>query len=131
MPISVADYLAMLARTRKKSKDTGPPPGASREVESIHTPILEWCRKQVPMPAVIHSRSDKRSSTNLGVPDFVILWQGHLILIEAKTKSGKLSFHQMVWKHLAEVNEFEVHIIRSYEEFLALVEKLKPRAEKG
>jgi hypothetical protein len=131
MPISVADYLAMLARTRKKSKDIGPPPGASREVESIHTPILEWCRQQTPMPAVIHSRSDKRASTNLGVPDFVILWHGNCILIEAKTKTGKLSFHQNVWKHLAEVNEFPVHIIRSYDEFLKLVEEIKTRAAKG
>lgn len=131
MGVSEADYLAMLGRIERGRKTPPPAEGTSDEVGGIHAPILEWCNQQVPMPAIIHSRTDKKSNTNQGVPDFVILWKGNLLLIEAKTKTGKLSFHQMVWKHLAEINEFPVHIIRSYEEFLKLVEEIKTRAEKG
>lgn len=131
MSISVADYLAMLGRIEKGRKTRPSAKGDSGEVGGIHAPILEWCRQQIPMPAIIHSRSDKRSSTNRGVPDFVILFRGNVILVEAKTRTGKLSLYQRDWKHLAEVNGFPVHIIRTFEEFLKLVEEIKTRAEKA
>jgi hypothetical protein len=100
------------------------------EVEGIHQPIIRWCNSQFPQVPFIYHRPDKKSGITLGAPDFVILYQGRTILIEAKTRVGKLSPDQLAWKMLAEKQGFEVHVCRSMEQFMEIIEN-KPPAPQG
>lgn len=124
-------YAAYLAKTGQREdvgvSDRGCAEGGT-EIKAIHDPILRWCQQQHPLPAVIHCRPDRETGSTLGAPDFVIIWKGHVLLIEAKTKEGKLSEDQRIWHHLSHLNGFDVHICRSFDQFLELVSTLETPA---
>ena len=44
--------------------------------------------------AIVHSRTDKKSTTKKGTPDFVLLWNGRGCAIELKGPHGKLTDEQ-------------------------------------
>ena len=101
------------------------PEDAVEEEGDLHDDILQWIREQVPQPAYIHARMDKRSTCNKGVPDFVILFKGRVIAIECKTRTGKRTPDQLAWGLLAEFNGFKVWECRSKSEFLEIVNGAK------
>ena len=89
------------------------------EVAQLHIPIMSWCdHNRVPY---IHSRTDKASTTAKGTPDFALFLRGKAILVECKTRTGKLTPEQLAWKVVAELQGFTVHIVRDWDSFLALV----------
>ena len=116
----------LLDRERRMGAVHRPPlatdaPAAEDELRGIHAPILAWCARQQPQPAIFHCRPDRASGVTKGAPDFVIFFRGHVYLIECKDREGKVSADQQIWHHLAELNGFPVHIVRSYQQFLDLV----------
>lgn len=118
MPISSAQYLEMLRRVSPKRTETpGEGVPAGREVEELHKPILAWLNSQHPKVPYIYSRPDQPATISLGVNDFTIFYKGRVLLIECKTKTGKVSREQMGWALLCELNGFKVEVIRSWEEF--------------
>lgn len=125
MPISRAEYEMMCRRHAPKLIPMSDE-GVSREIEQLHEPILKWCREQIPQVPVIHARTDIASTIANGVPDFAILYRGKCLLIEAKSKTGKLSEAQQIWSFLAERQGFKVKLIRSMTEFYELIRKLQP-----
>lgn len=124
MPISQAEYLEMLRRTkdarhRDIERVAG---GCSREIEELHIPIIEFCNKQKPRWKYIHARPDRESTIQLGCQDFTIFAPGgRVFLFEGKTKDGKLTTDQLAWHHEMSLLGWEVKVIRSYPEFLAAV----------
>jgi hypothetical protein len=98
--------------------------GEGREIEDLHEPIIVWCKNQVPAVPYYHARPDKPSGIAKGCPDFALFYHGHTLLLECKTRSGKLSDDQRDWAHLAEDQGFPVHVIRSMSEFHKLVDPL-------
>jgi len=120
--ISNSDYLAMLAKLDKNSLRE--PPAADDAVSEeipLHYEIIKWCRAQYPQVPYIHARTDKRSGIAKGACDFTIFWKGKALCLELKSRTGKLSPDQVVWKLLMERQGFPVVCVRSLTEFLALV----------
>lgn len=90
-----------------------------KEIELLHEPILKWCLDN--RAPFVHARSDKRSGINVGAPDFIIGWKGKVFWIECKTKTGKMENEQIGFKILLELQGLEYHVIRTMEEFYALM----------
>lgn len=108
-----------------------PAPVVSRAVlreAELHEEIQAYCRDMV-WPCH-HSRMDRPATCGVGTPDFAIAIPGGVtVWIEAKAKVGKLRPEQAAWLaglrrvgHVAEV-------VRSMEEFRAVIEKASARAQ--
>lgn len=108
-----------------------PAPVVSRAVlreADLHDAILAFCRDMV-WPCH-HSRMDRPATCGVGTPDFAIAIPGGVtVWVEAKAKGGKLRPEQAAWLaglrrvgHVAEV-------VRSMEEFRAVIEKASARAQ--
>jgi hypothetical protein len=123
MTFTTADLIRLqakeLERKRKKlgtiaQSDPGP---VLRECE-IHDAILHECRNR--SWYVIHSRMDRPTTQNKGVPDFVIFCDNGLVLaIEIKTGTGKLSTEQLATAAWLTRLKANYAVIRSFQEFLA------------
>lgn len=75
----------------------------------------------------IHSRMDKRTTTDKGVPDFQIYPpQSKAFFIECKTKTGKLSPEQMAFKTVADLLGHPYHLVRSRREADEVFNQYKP-----
>ncbi len=58
----------------------------------VHQKFIEWLdEREIPF---IHSRTDKRTTTKRGEPDFYVFWMGRVIGVEIKVDKNKLSTHQ-------------------------------------
>ena len=58
----------------------------------IHAKLADWCRlNEIPF---VHSRTDRKTTTARGIPDFVLLWNGKGCAIELKGPTGKLTDEQ-------------------------------------
>lgn len=55
----------------------------------LHKQFISWLR-QMELPYV-HSRTDRRTTTAIGEPDFYVFALGRVIGIELKTATGKVS----------------------------------------
>jgi VRR-NUC domain len=134
MPISQSDYLAMKERTEKArgvrseqaSSAFGDKPGTlagdlSEDEGELHNDILAECRKR--RWVVFHGAMNERSHRTVGEPDFIILADnGRVIFVEAKTRTAKLSPEQRAICHVAYVLGHTVHVCRSFNEFLKVIE---------
>jgi Holliday junction resolvase len=120
MSISQSDYIAMETRLRQKRKpmvSIVPPTGHQTE-RQLHDDILTECRRRGWI--ALHSRMDMAATLTVGAPDFVILAEGRILLIEVKTRTGKLSPAQQALHAWARKLGHEVNVVRSVEEFNAL-----------
>jgi hypothetical protein len=91
--------------------------------KALHAQIMDYCDAQWPRWKYIHSRMDKSTRNQLGVPDFAIyLPETRFMLVECKRPGEKLSMAQQGW--IAEVNKLKiiVHIVHDIREFLLAVE---------
>jgi hypothetical protein len=106
----------MQARLNRPNAD----PPLERE---LHAEIMDYCDTQWPRWKYIHSRMDKATRNQLGVPDFAIyLPETRFMLVECKRPGEKLSMAQQGW--ITEVNKLKttVHIVHDIREFLLAVE---------
>jgi len=130
MRISSAEYANILARQGKQPEKSKS--GVDREAE-LHAQIIKECMKRG-WP-FIHNRMDRMSTSTIGAPDFVILGvyssrgmsdmrthSPQIYLIECKTRTGKLSVEQLGFQRMAERIGHTVHVVRSLEEFLKVIE---------
>lgn len=118
--ITQAEYLEMCARVKQKDK-THAEQAATREIEELHHPIIKWCMDQIPAVPYVHHRTDKKSGITEGANDFFLFYKGYTICIECKAADGKLSDKQRIWIYLMEKQGFTVHVIRSMEQFFAII----------
>lgn len=122
--IRLSDYLAMLARTNrcqaKAPSSSASFPSCSSEPQ-LHRQILEHCRARRWL--VAHSRMDMPTTQSPGLPDFIILADGgRLLLVEAKSRTGKLRPEQQAFALAASMLGHKVHLVRSLQEFLAIAD---------
>lgn len=95
--------------------------GLVREAE-LHEEIFAECRRRGWI--ALHGSMAERTCRTLGEPDFVILADGSRVwFVECKTKTGKLSPAQAALKFHAEKLGHTVHVVRSLEEFFAVVNR--------
>lgn len=127
MAITPTQYADMLARLGATDPVKGREIKAKVERElELHYQIIRYCNAQWPVWKHIRARSDQPSTIQEGAQDFTIFLPGkRIICIEVKSKDGKLSPSQLAWRTGMQMLEHEVHVVRSFEEFLALV-KPKP-----
>ena len=129
MGISTFDLQQMLARMAQNkirqpdqvSENGTITPEDIRE-KKIHDQILAECALRGWL--VIHSRMDMPSSVAIGCPDFVILTEGgRTLLVEAKSRTGKLRPEQRAWLAWAQKLGHPAAVVRSVQEFLEFAEK--------
>ncbi len=58
-----------------------------------------------------------------GVSDTIVMLPGHILFVEFKSKKGRQSEEQKIFQHKVESLGFEYFIIRSLDEFMALIEE--------
>lgn len=97
-------------------------PADGVEVESeLHLAIVDECRRRGWQ--ALHGSMAHRTHRTEGEPDFVILASGgRHFLVEAKSKTGKVSAEQAAFAAGAKKNGHTVHVVRSIEEFLRVVD---------
>jgi len=123
-----SEYQEFLRRKQAgRSRDVEKPScsvGVEREIKDLHEPIMAYCNRQWPRIKYIRARSDMPSGITVGCHDFTLFLPGNRTLcIECKKKDGKVSVEQAGWIKEMAMLEHIVHIVRSMEEFYALVEK--------
>lgn len=92
---------------------------ARREVD-LHDQILDVCRRRGWY--VVHSRMDMRTTTAVGVPDFVIAGHdGRTWWIEAKAAKGKLTPEQQAAQLWLRTLGHTYDVVRSIAEFEEMV----------
>jgi hypothetical protein len=94
--------------------------------KDLHNKILDYCR--VRQWIVFHGSMAHATHRTPGEPDFIILCpRGVTFLIECKSRSGKLTTDQLGIMAWAEKLQHTIHIIRSYTEFLDLLNGMDGR----
>ena len=96
---------------------------ASRE-KDLHADILSICRGRSWL--CVHARMDRASTIGVGCPDFVVFAdKGRVFVVEAKSRTGKLTPEQRAW--LAWLEKLghgkKAKVVRSLTEFLEFVSK--------
>lgn len=124
MTFSQSDYVAMVARLNKlpkmQERGRGDPIGPVHKEDKIHDQIVQVCRGRGWI--ALHSRMDMATGRNVGEWDFTIMADGgRVFLIEVKTATGKLRPEQAGMIAWAAKLGHAVHVVRSLEEFCALV----------
>lgn len=95
-------------------------PTAAADEAELHEAIRKECLARGWI--AFHGSMAHRSHRTIGEPDFVILADsGRVILVEAKSKHGKLSSKQLALRAWAEKLGHVVYIVRSLAEFEAVV----------
>jgi hypothetical protein len=132
MPTKITDWNERTQRSIRaqlvpKALPTDPlpfhaPSNVSLDKESdIHDQIVAECRKR--RWYFVHSRTDKRTTTAIGVPDFVIAGFDKVWWIEVKRPNSKPTREQVaVGIALKSLNQ-NYSVVYSFEEFLNFVDK--------
>lgn len=121
--VSTFQYQQMLARLAKGQPSPVALSGCDREVGKggLHEQIEDYCKNK--MWPIVHSRTDMRSTTIPGTPDFIIAASGgRTFWIEAKAKGKKQTTDQKGFELLLKMNSHKYDLVYSFEEFLAVVE---------
>lgn len=124
MSISQFQYQQMLERTLPKIGSSKAEHGnASKPCEKevdLHDQIINECKKRGWI--YLHGSTAEATHRTLGEPDFTILADGgRVFFVECKTRIGKLSTHQLALQMVARKLGHEIHVVRSFAEFLLLV----------
>lgn len=103
----------------RTSRQTAEGEGCTEE-DKLHEEVEKFCRDR--RWAYVHSRMDKPTTTNLGVPDFIIFPPSpHVIILELKTATGKQRPDQLAWQCVLENQGHVYYIARNFEEFLSIL----------
>lgn len=117
MIMTQAEYLAVCSRLAKTLPVAKRSEAAGVERESdLHEDIMSACRARGWL--VFHGSMVHQTKRTLGEPDFIILADhGRTILVECKSKTGKLTIDQQGVVLWAAKLGHTVHVVRSITEF--------------
>ena len=112
MGIDPSDFRKMQERVAQSGHKIEP-----RESE-LHKFIREFCNGKWPRWKYLQARSDKRSTIAIGAMDFTIFMpECRVLLIECKTRTGKLSREQQSWHKEMEMLGQKVYVVRDIASF--------------
>jgi Holliday junction resolvase-like predicted endonuclease len=113
-----AEYLAYEDRRSSRRRESAQD---GVEVESdLHAQIFDYVRSKGWI--AFHGSMAERTHRTEGEPDFIILADGgKMIMVECKSRSGKLSNAQQAIAVHAEKLGHRVYMVRSLQEFLGAV----------
>ena len=111
------DLIAYNARQSALKASIRSPNGGCDDESELHEQIRQECLRRGWM--AFHGSMAHRAYRTPGEPDYVILCDGgKLLMVECKTRVGKLSTEQLGVAAWASKLGHKVHTVRSYEEFL-------------
>lgn len=88
----------------------------------LHSEIYDECRRRGWI--ALHGSMSQRTHRTAGEPDFVILADKRkTILVECKSRSGKLSLDQVSMQAHALKLGHEIHVVRTFGQFLEYVKE--------
>lgn len=116
-------YEEMLTRlNRVQHPDTGKCDKVAPLESKLHQQIMDHCDQQWPRWKYIHSRTDKRTTNERGVPDFFIaLPNTKGMFVECKRPGEKLTADQLRWYAELKKLGWTVHIVTNLQAFLDAV----------
>jgi hypothetical protein len=118
-----AEYDAFLFRKSAKEIHSASSDGVEREAD-LHEQIIDYCKNASPRPWVpFHGAMCSPTKRVEGEPDFLIFAPWGCLLVECKSRTGKLSVEQAALKHHLEALNHHVYIVRSMREFIDAVEQ--------
>jgi hypothetical protein len=79
----------------------------------------------------VWSRMDKKTTGIIGTPDFCIAYKGYFVGVECKTEDGLLTREQAAAFKKIEAQGGLTYIVRSFEEFVAILKGPKPTKDNG
>jgi len=125
-----AEYRMLEARVAANALDrtlAALPGGEPVELEKgLHFEIMKYCDAPERRWYYVHSRMDKRSTTRLGTPDFVIaLPTGRTLWIEAKARREKPSEEQLCTLAVLRKLGHEAVVVYNMADFLKVVDVAK------
>lgn len=119
--LTTAQYMALLAKD-PAHRSPQPVDGCDKE-KDLHHQILDHCKRNNWL--AFHGSMAHSTTRTLGEPDFVILMPaGRLLMVECKTRTGKLTIEQVGIQRWAEMLGHTIYVVRSYEDFLSVVNDL-------
>ena len=119
--MSQFDCDAHEAKMSAKKITAGEIPAFEGRESELHDKIILYCRNRRWL--CFHGSTAHRAMRTAGEPDFHIYGtEGRYWMIECKTKTGKLSPEQLAIKMMAEMNQNPYYVVRSYEEFLKVIQ---------
>lgn len=108
-------FRAFVARGQAAEKAVRRLAGEGRESD-LHKFILAECGRR--NLVAFHGSTAHATHRTLGEPDFVILLPGgRVLLVECKTRSGRLSEDQIEVMTRAALLQHRIHVVRSFSEF--------------
>lgn len=108
------DYL-----TRRTPREPLKAGGVDKESE-LHRDILNEVKRRGWI--AFHGSMAHRTFRCPGEPDFLILGDGgRFFMVECKTKTGKVSVEQNAIMAWAKKLNHQIHVVRSFDEFLAII----------
>lgn len=117
--IQQSDYLAMLSRL-EKNRVREVPDGAYEDEADLQFDIMAECTRRGWF--CVRSRMDKPTTYGIGTPDLIIAADhGRTLWVEAKSKTGKTKPAQLAIAAILRKHGHEYALVRSFSEFLALV----------
>ena len=125
MGISTQDFERMRARMLTGTKSLRPNDSrTSKAVErenDLHDQIFEYCKLKDYL--VIHSRTDRATTNEVGTPDFVIMRPyGVTILLECKAKGNKATTAQLAKLAHAKKLGFVAEIVDNFDDAIRFIE---------
>jgi hypothetical protein len=123
MRMSRTEFEALQAAQRRKltgKLDSPPAEGCDNE-SKLHAEIINECKLRGWI--VFHGSMAHATFRTPGEPDFILLAANppRTFLIEAKTRTGKLSPDQQAIHHWAARLGHKIHVVRSLSEFLEVI----------
>jgi hypothetical protein len=91
--ITPEQYQVMLTRLEGNKLRAGgvPDDAIEDEVQELHYPILNWCKKQIPEVPYIWSRTDKAATIGKGVLTSQLLYRARHTSSNAKARGAPLA----------------------------------------
>jgi len=112
--------MQMRVQAGMKHPVTSVPEDAVELEDGLQESIIAYCHSKGWW--CLWSRMDLKTTVPLGTPDIVVFADmGKVIIVEAKTKNGKLRPEQLGVKLKLEGSGHIVHVVRSMSEFMAAI----------
>lgn len=123
MSISTLEYQQLLVRLAQNNKPASIGEPVEQEMK-LHEDIMSYCMAKSPRWMFIRARSDKRSGIAIGANDMTIfMGDGKVLCVECKSKTGKLTKEQLIWREEMRLLGHTVHEVRSMEDFFKAVKE--------
>jgi hypothetical protein len=126
MPITTEQFREMEMRTAKASRKVASPSAFDGKESELHKQIEEELKRR--RWYYVHSRTDRATTQQKGVPDFIIAMPENkygddpqTLWIEVKKKGGKLSPEQTITKHVLTALGHRFAVVYSFQEFLEVI----------